>query len=75
MAGFSKKNLSTWVKCSKKEEFVALGEMLKKEEFVDLDEMRKLLVAGDPSDSDPGFEVPQVVNRMNYWELMSFISI
>ena len=45
------------------------------DEFVDLDEMRKLLVAGDPSDSDPGYEVPQVVNRMNYWELMSLISI
>ena len=32
-----------------------------KEEFVDLGEMRKLLVAGDPSDSDPGYEVPQVL--------------
>ena len=47
----------------------------KEDEFVDLDEMRKLLVAGDPSDSDPGYEVPQVVNRVNYWELMSLISI
>ena len=49
--------------------------VFKEDEFVDLDGMRNLLVAGDPSDSDPGYEVPQVVNRVNYWELMSLISI
>ena len=38
------------------------GRVFKKEEFIELDEMRKLLFAGNPSDSDPGYEVPHAVH-------------
>ena len=51
------------------------GRVFKTNEFIDLDEMRKLLVAGDPSDSDPGYEVPQRVNGVKCLELMSFMTI
>ena len=33
-----------------------------KKEFIELDEMRKSLFAGNPSDSDPGYEVPHAVH-------------
>ena len=46
--------------------------------FLEADESTKLdksLVAGDPSDSDPGYEVSQLNNRMKCLELVSFIKI
>ena len=39
------------------------GRVFQETEFVDLGEMRKLLVAGDPSDSDPGYEVAKVLTE------------
>ena len=42
------------------------GRVFHETEFVDLGEMRKLLVAGDPSDSDPGYEVAKVLTDRNY---------
>ena len=39
------------------------GRVFHETEFVDLGEMRKLLVAGDPSDSDPGYEVAKVLTE------------
>ena len=41
------------------------GRVFKKEEFIELDGMRKLLFAGNPSDSDPGYEVPQLKAKWN----------
>ena len=45
------------------------GRIFLEDESTKLD---KTLVAGDPSDSDPGYEVG---NRMKCLELMSFITI
>ena len=44
------------------------------EAFIDMGQMRAFLL-GDPSDSDPGYEVPQRVNGVKCLELMSFMTI
>ena len=48
------------------------GRVFLEDESTKLD---KTLVAGDPSDSDPGYEVSQLNNRMKCLELVSLIKI
>ena len=44
------------------------GRLFQEDESIEFDEMQespKLPVAGDPSDSDPGYEVPQILTELS----------